>query len=48
MAENEETECPCNNCPSAEYCDHWEAMFCCALCHFNGVEHCEDCDPMDI
>ena len=41
---------PCNNCPSADYCDGWEAQFCCTLCHYNydGDTPCDDCDPMDI
>lgn len=39
---------PCNNCSQSEYCDGWEAQFCCALCRYNGFEHCDDCDPMNI
>lgn len=39
---------PCNNCPSADNCDSWEAQFCCTLCHYYNDEHCDDCDPMDI
>ena len=39
---------PCDNCPQSEYCDGWEAQFCCILCRYNGLENCEYCDPMDI
>lgn len=39
---------PCNKCILKDYCDQWEAMFCCQLCRYNGNEHCESCDPMDI
>lgn len=39
---------PCNTCSSSDYCDGWEAMFCCTLCHYNGSEDCDNCDPMDI
>ena len=41
---------PCNDCPSAYYCDSWEAQFCCTLCRYNydGDTPCDDCDPMDI
>lgn len=41
-------EHPCTNCGSKENCDQWDAQFCCILCHYEGTEHCEDCDPMDI
>jgi len=39
---------PCDICPSADFCDGWEAHYCCKLCEYYGIEHCEDCDPMDI
>jgi hypothetical protein len=39
---------PCETCDKAETCDGWEAAYCCALCIYNGAEHCEDCDSMDI
>jgi len=29
-------------------CDGWEAMFCCARCHYLGIEDCDRCDPWDI
>lgn len=48
MCDYEEMEYPCDNCFNADGCDGWDAQFCCALCHFYGNEHCEDCDPMDI
>lgn len=44
----DDDEYPCNDCPDEEYCDQWEAQFCCRLCGYNGYEHCDDCDPMDI
>lgn len=39
---------PCDNCSKADYCDGWEAQFCCDLCHYNGGGNCDTCDPMDI
>lgn len=39
---------PCETCKSAEFCDGWEAQFCCKLCRWLNAEHCDDCDPMDI
>ena len=39
---------PCNGCSMNGYCDGWEMQFCCELCHYHGLEHCDDCDPMDI
>ena len=40
---------PCDNCPRAEWCDGWEAKFCCELCQYlGGGSDCDDCDPMDI
>lgn len=41
---------PCDNCGQADYCDGWEAQFCCTLCNYNnnGNTPCEMCDPMDI
>ena len=39
-------DCPCNDCESE--CDGWDAMFCCALCAYEGRNFCEECDPMDI
>ena len=39
---------PCDTCPQADYCDHWEARFCCILCEYLGCVDCENCDPMDI
>ena len=41
-------ECPCDNCESKNYCDIWEAQFCCRLYQYNKTEHCNNCDPMDI
>lgn len=39
---------PCEDCPDYEFCDGWDAEFCCKLCQYLGNEHCEECDPMDI
>lgn len=39
---------PCNDCPKADWCDGWEAMFCCTLCRYNGIEDCDNCDSYDI
>ena len=39
---------PCDNCPEAEFCDGWEARYCCTLCEYYGGRNCDDCDPMDI
>lgn len=41
-----EEESPCVEC--GRDCDGWDMQFCCTLCQWNGMEHCEDCDPMDI
>ena len=45
----EDDEYPCNDCSQQDYCDGWEAQFCCKLCHYYSDEpDCENCDPMDI
>lgn len=41
-------DCPCNTCSVKDWCDHWEAMFCCTRCHWAGCDDCDNCDPMDI
>lgn len=48
MTEEEhfEDDYPCNHCE--QKCDAWDARFCCTLCHYNGNEDCENCDPWDI
>lgn len=43
-----EEKYPCIDCEESNYCDHWDAQYCCILCAFLDAEHCEDCDPMDI
>ena len=53
MSERDEEPCesehPCHDCPQAEYCDGWEATYCCTLClYYNDEPDCENCDPMDI
>lgn len=40
---------PCNTCSKADYCDGWDAQFCCTLCYYYSDDpDCENCDPMDI
>lgn len=51
MADNEDyydEEYPCDDCQNRDTCDGWEARFCCTLCHYNGLEDCDNCNPMDI
>lgn len=45
---DEYDESPCVTCAQKDYCDSWEAQFCCELCHYYGFEDCENCDSMDI
>lgn len=42
----EEDDYPCNHCD--QKCDGWDARFCCTLCHYNGTEDCDNCDPWDV
>lgn len=45
----EEEYHPCDVCSKADYCDGWEARFCCTLCYYyNEDPCCENCDRMDI
>jgi len=47
--ELDESESPCHTCDRQEFCDGWEAQFCCKLClYYNDDPDCENCDPMDI
>lgn len=46
--EEYETDYPCDTCGNADYCDSWEARFCCTLCEYRGGGDCDECDPMDI
>lgn len=39
---------PCETCASSDWCDSWEAKFCCELCNYLGGGDCDNCDPMDI
>lgn len=53
MEENYEEyddDCPCNTCEDKDFCDGWEASYCCARCHwlYDGDTPCDICDPMDI
>lgn len=41
-------EDPCETCGKQDWCDGWEARYCCTRCHYLGAEDCENCDPMDI
>ena len=41
--------CPCDDCAERDWCDGWEAQFCCTLCRWRNEDpDCEDCDPWDI
>ena len=47
----DDVDYPCNTCNKADWCDCWEARFCCDLCHYYGGgsdEDCEQCNPLDI
>ena len=47
--DEERDEDPCHTCDRQEFCDGWEAQFCCTLCrYYNDDPDCEYCDPMDI
>lgn len=46
--EEKEEKHPCTDCGWRDVCDGWEAQFCCELCMYLGIEHCDDCDPSDI
>lgn len=46
--EEMDVDYPCNGCSQEDYCDSWDAQFCCMLCHYYGYPDCENCDPMDI
>lgn len=40
---------PCHSCPKADFCDGWDAQFCCTLCHYyNPDPDCDMCNDMDI
>lgn len=41
-------EYPCDTCSRRDYCDGWDARFCCTLCQWYGMTDCDNCDPMDI
>lgn len=50
MSEFTDDESPCDSC-ERDYCDSWEAMYCCDLCrHTYGDDEppCDMCDPWDI
>lgn len=46
--EHKDDDYPCDDCPMEQWCDGWEAMFCCVLCEYYGMKHCDTCDPWDI
>lgn len=39
---------PCDDCSNTDYCDQWDAQFCCTLCEYLGGGDCDSCDPMDL
>ena len=39
---------PCDTCSHSDFCDGWDARFCCTLCQWYGMTDCDNCDPMDI
>lgn len=41
-------EDPCLTCGSSEWCDGWEAAYCCTRCHYLGGGDCSTCDSWDI
>ena len=43
-------EYPCNNCPTKDYCDGWDAQFCCTLCMYLYEDDtpCDTCNSEDI
>ena len=44
-----DSDYPCDSCSDREFCDGWEARYCCTLCHWYSDEpDCDDCDPWDI
>ena len=49
MNEYEEVN-PCDECTQYDYCDSWEAQFCCTRFKYiyDGDTPCDNCDPMDI
>lgn len=32
----EAKDCLCDTCSDKDFCDGWEAMFCCILCRWQG------------
>ena len=48
MPSNDDYYDPCENCPSQDTCDGWEARFCCTRCRAFGLEDCDNCDSWDI
>ncbi len=45
----DESDYLCDTCCHRDFCDGWEARFCCTLCHYYSDDpDCENCDPMDI
>ena len=48
MEPEDEDPCPCDACSNRDYCDGWDARYCCTLCQWYGMTDCDNCDPMDI
>ena len=44
----DDEKAPCETCGDREYCDGWEAAFCCTICRWYGNDDCDNCDPFDI
>lgn len=44
---NEESDYPCDSCDN--WCDGWEARYCCTLCMwYDDDPDCDSCDSWDI
>ena len=41
-------EDPCLTCGQSEWCDGWEARYCCTRCQYLGGGNCDECDSWDI
>lgn len=48
MNDNWYDDNPCLTCDRVDWCDGWEAQFCCDRCRYDGCDDCDNCDPMDI
>lgn len=48
MPGNDDYYDPCETCSQSDFCDGWEARYCCTRCRALGLEDCDNCDPWDI